>query len=318
LPAAEPEEPLPPDYDHFYLQHQQTVRTASGYYQNQRFLGRGGNGTTFLATVTGGPLTGIQVALKIFHKISSEQRRRSFLEEIGYYKTLDHPAIIRFYDEGEFVVRDRVYPFVVVEYVPRSLQRYLSENGRRVDRITALRFMLSTTAALQYLHGREPPLLHRDIKPGNILISGEQARLADFGLVKSLEEAATDEPTEVREEIVYAAMPRFYRTPELVGRAKGEGTALTTASDIYQLGSVLYEIITGFNPQVPPKDLTDDIVLNLKTIPGRCGKRLGDLIASMLAENPTDRPTAAAVLEVLLRSHRDYCASAKELTGQFV
>ena len=73
-----------PDYDRFYLQHQQPVNARAGVYRNQRLVGRGGNGTTFLATATEGPFIGLQLALKVFHKISSAKRRNDFLEEIKY------------------------------------------------------------------------------------------------------------------------------------------------------------------------------------------------------------------------------------------
>ena len=99
----------PADYDRFFLGHQQIVLTETAMYRNQRMLGRGGNGTTFLVTGIQGPLAGIQFALKVFHKISDRDRRRAFLDEIEYYKTLAHPAIIRFYDDGEFTVGERTY-----------------------------------------------------------------------------------------------------------------------------------------------------------------------------------------------------------------
>ena len=233
------------DHDHFFLQHQQIVKGKTGAYRSQRFIGRGGNGTTFLATAIDGPYSGVQFALKVFHKVSNRQRRSAFLREVEYYKTLKHPSIVGFYDEGEYRVGDRVYPFVLIEYAPRSLQRVMVEQARRIERAAALRIVLSVTSALRYLHSL--PLIHRDIKPGNILISGETARLADFGLAKSLEEATADEPKAVKDELAYAAMPKFYRTPELIRRARGDSTALTPASDIYQLVPAHrdYDSLTG-------------------------------------------------------------------------
>ena len=281
-------------------------------------MGRGGNGTTFLATATEGPFIGLQLALKVFHKISSAKRRNDFLEEIKYYKQFDHPSIIRFFDEGEYAVQDRVYPFVLVEYVPRNLQTFMVERSRRIERVTGLRLVLNVTAALKYLHERQAPLVHRDVKPANILISGEKARLADFGLAKSLEDAIKDEPAAKHDELIYAAMPRFYRTPELVKRARGDQTPLTTASDIYQLGTVFYEVITGFNPQERPDQISDDIILTTKDIRGECGARIHALIRRMLADDPRERPTAAQVMDDLLYIHRDYCFRVNELTGDFV
>jgi Anticodon binding domain of methionyl tRNA ligase len=113
-----------PDHDRFFLEHQQLVKARTGAYRSQRFVGRGGNGTTFLAIAIDGPFIGLQFALKVFHRISNERRRSAFLKEIEHYKSLDHPAIIRFYDEGEYRVRDRTYPFVLVEYVPLNLRQF--------------------------------------------------------------------------------------------------------------------------------------------------------------------------------------------------
>jgi serine/threonine protein kinase len=87
------------------------------------------------------------------------------------------------------------------------------------------------------------------MKPANILVSGQIARLGDLGLAKVL----MGEATEIREDVAtYIAMPQFYRTPELVRFARGEKLELTPASDIYQLGLVLYRSITGYNPNSPP------------------------------------------------------------------
>jgi eukaryotic-like serine/threonine-protein kinase len=315
---AEPVAAEEPDYDRFSLQHQQIVKARLGAYRSQQFVGRGGNGTTFLATAIDGPFPGVQFAMKVFHKISNEHRRNAFLKEIEHYRDLDHPAIIRFYDEGEYKVEDRTYPFVIVEYVPRNLRQILQQNSRKIDRITAIKFMMAVASALKYLHELPTPLVHRDIKPENILISGEKARLADFGLAKSFEEAAAEEPELARDEMAYAAMPRFYRTPELVRRARGDKKCqLTPASDIYQLGSILHEVITEFNPQTFPKELTDDIQLRLRKISGECGDRLYHLIKRMLQNEASKRPTAAAVLDQLLLIHRDYCFRMTDITGRF-
>jgi methionyl-tRNA synthetase len=314
---AEPKGGPGSDHDHFFLQHQQIVKARAGAYRSHRVVGRGGNGTTFLALGIDGPHIGLQFALKVFHKISNEQRRSAFLKEIEHYKTLDHPAIIRFHDDGEYRVGDRVYPFVLVEYVPRTLKRLLLENSHRIDRVAGLRFIIGVASALKYLHELPTPLIHRDIKPDNILISGEKARLADFGLVKSLEEATLDEPL-AKDEVAYAAMPRRYRTPELVQRARGDKKPLTSASDIFQLGTVLYEVVTGFNPQLFPQNLTDEIKLDIREIPGESGDQLCKLVQAMLAGEASARPSASGVLRDLLQIHRDYCSRMKEVTGQFI
>jgi len=90
------------DYDSFFLGHLQSIQGNSAWYLNQRFIGKGGNGTTFFVTCTSGVNYGVQFALKVFHKISDEKRRARFLDEVRHYKNLSHPSIIKIYDEGTF------------------------------------------------------------------------------------------------------------------------------------------------------------------------------------------------------------------------
>jgi serine/threonine protein kinase len=89
-----------PNFDRFFLKHLQTVGAEVGRYCNHRFLGRGGNGTAFLVTCIAGPHEGMQLALKVFHKVSDDRRRNAFLDEIRHLRGYDHPAIVRVYDEG--------------------------------------------------------------------------------------------------------------------------------------------------------------------------------------------------------------------------
>jgi len=119
-------------------------------------------------------------------------------------------------------------------------------------------------------------------------------------------------------EIGSIAMPRFYRTPELVSRARGGNNNVTTASDIFQLGTIIYEITTGFNPQQQPVELTDDIVFDARPISGDQGAQLYNLILRMLRTNPQERPTAEEVRDALVQIHRDYCFRLRDLTGRFV
>lgn len=79
--------------DHFALDHLQSVKAESGWwYYNNRFLGKGGNGTAFLVTASSGPYFGLQLVLKVFHHISRPERRQAFLNEIRHLRQLNHPA----------------------------------------------------------------------------------------------------------------------------------------------------------------------------------------------------------------------------------
>jgi eukaryotic-like serine/threonine-protein kinase len=225
------------NYDSFFLSHLQSIQGNSAWYLNQRFIGKGGNGTTFFVTCTSGVNYGVQFALKVFHKISDQQRRARFIDEVRHYKSLNHPSIIKIYDEGIFRTAEHEYPFAVIDYMPENLEQKLGWGRPQISRIQVVRYVMNIASGIGYLHSQQQPIVHRDIKPANILVNGPRARLGDLGLAKVAMEGGNDNAQDVA---AYVAMPRFYRTPELVRIANGENAILTAASDIYQLGLVLY------------------------------------------------------------------------------
>lgn len=308
---------FPDDLDYFFLNHLQPINADNGTYYNHRFLGKGGNGTAFLVTASSGPYFGLQFVLKVFHRISRPERRQAFLDEIRLLRNLDHPAIIQVYDEGEFRTKQATYPFAVVEYVPRTARQLL---GSQLDRLQAVRIAMNCLSALQAIHQLEPPLIHRDLKPENILISQVTAKLADFGLAKQLQESVQQDVIESNEldalnGTQWPGMPFRYRTPELVERARDRSRDVSAASDIYQFGTVLYELLTGYNPQKHPNDVRDPIKLDTRTIHGEQGKVLEDLTGQMLATDPAERPCAADCLQSLNRVHRELCGAYKHVQG---
>lgn len=304
-------------HDHFFLDHLQSVQGASAWYYNQRFLGRGGNGTSFLVTCSSGPNRGMQFVLKVFHKISDATRRKAFLDEINHLRSLSHPAITQIFDEGLFKTNAGIeYPFAVIEYVPTTARELLV--SKQIDRLRGIRIALNCLSAIDRLHKTEPPLIHRDIKPENILISDIGAKLADFGLVKALNDLEPAEEVDALEGTQWPGMPWRYRTPELVQRALDHTTQITTASDIYQFATVFYELLTGRNPQRKPEKITDSIELDLRDIRGSQGPNLHHLIQGMLAETAGHRPTADACLQRLNLIHENYCKSLFNVTGQYV
>ena len=302
------------DYDSFFLGHLQSVRADSGeYYLNHKFVGKGGNGTAFLVTCTSGVNQGVQFALKVFHKISDQKRRERFLEEVKHYRNLNHPALLGIYDTGTFTSGKRDYPFAVVDYIPENLENLIGFGAPKITRLDALRYIYNVASGVAYLHNQEYPIVHRDIKPANILVHGHSASLGDLGLAKVL---MADEGKDDADEVAaYAAMPFFHRTPELVAIAKGEKVELSPASDIYQLGLVLYRCLTGFNPQKRPHSVTDAIELDVRKLTGAASQRLDVLLSSMLDTDPARRPTAKEVLQKLNQIHTDLCRADLEATG---
>ncbi len=302
------------DFDRFFLNHLQIVNAESGRYCNHRFLGRGGNGTAFLVTCVEGPNEGMQFALKVFHKVSDARRREAFLGEIRHLRACDHPAIVRVYDEGTFTTQHHTYPLAVMEYIPLTARHLLVR--REIGLLRAIRIALNCLSALRCIHTATSPLVHRDIKPENILINEVAAKLADFGLVKVLEDVEQEErPEDALEGTQWPGMPFRYRTPELVRRANGEDIELTTASDIYQFGTVFYELITSFNPQKKPNRILDPIEIDMRDIGGALGPDLTRLVRDMLQDDPAVRPTAAECLQRLGRIHLDLCDQLGNVTG---
>jgi serine/threonine-protein kinase len=190
--------------------------------------------------------------------------------------------------------------------------------SKQIDRLRALRIALNCLSAIDCLRKALPPLVHRDIKPENILISEMGAKLADFGLVKVLADLQPDDDADALEGTQWPGMPWRYRTPELVKRAIDRKTPITPRSDIFQFGTVFYELLTGFNPQSPPDEVTDPISLDLREIKGSQGQELLDLVRAMLAEKPSNRLPANACIKRLNKIHEAYCRSMFEVTGQCV
>ena len=206
-----------------------------GPYRLERLLGRGGMGTVWLATRDDGQFER-RVALKLLHPGAGDpEALQRFRAERQILARLEHPAIARLYDGGE--TADGV-PFLVMEYVEGlPLDVYCDRNRLGLeDRLRLFRRLLDAVA---YAH--QNLLVHRDIKPQNILVTAQgEPKLLDFGIAKQLVEAAggaEPAPTGLR------PMTPSYASPEQV-----RGEAVTTSSDVYSLGVVLYELLCGRSP----------------------------------------------------------------------
>ncbi|HSQ73859.1 MAG TPA: serine/threonine-protein kinase, partial [Rubrivivax sp.] len=209
-----------------------------GPYRLLRELGRGGMASVWLAERTD-MLTARPVALKLPHGAWRHPRLAERLaREREILAALSHPHIARLYDAG---VADDGQPWLALEVV----------EGERVDAWVAretpgiparLQLFGQVVQAVAHAHGQL--VVHRDLKPANILVTPDrQAKLLDFGIAKLLESGIAEETALTRE------AGRAY-TPEYASPEQVRGEALGTASDIYSLGVVLYELLTGQRP--PP------------------------------------------------------------------
>jgi serine/threonine-protein kinase len=282
--------------DNFGVPMGTAFQANDNWYKIIQYIGKGANGTVFLVNSTGGKYKGGIFAMKVFHKMSSEKRKERFLTEIKFMKEQHHPSIMRQYDEGVF----RGHPFVIMEYIPYTLER---EIKKRKGPNTKYGLIYSTQLLSSIKHLHELGKIHRDIKPGNIFVNNSAAILGDFGLIA---DSAIKDGEDNEDVKGYVAMPKFYRTPELVKYAKNE-SPLRCESDVFQLGLVLAYVFSGKNPLKASKNLLDNIELDDVIIPNMWyQKRISDIINKMLVLNPDNRISIDMALDGFNGILKDY------------
>ncbi|MEI6077740.1 MAG: serine/threonine-protein kinase [Verrucomicrobiota bacterium] len=299
--------------DYFKLEPGKGIQSSSGvWYRCVQTLGAGGNAVAFLVLCTSGTHTGALFALKVFRRLSAPDRREKFLQETRLLFKLNHPCILRVFDEGVFHTSTVEYPFVVAEYLPNTLQQLLQ---RDIPFIEKLAFSMQLLSALNHLAEQNPQILHRDIKPANIFIKGRSCVLGDFGLMKFLDgNSATDR--DVFKESIGPGMPFYYRTPDLVSYARNEAD-VTIKSDVFQLGLVLAQLFTGWNPCNKAEDPLSPVELTrLDEIPGKLGASIGSALTRMLAMKPEVRPSAAELFGHWQANFFDAVLHQNELEGR--
>jgi serine/threonine protein kinase len=208
-----------------------------GQYLLQRCIGSGGMGTVYLATRDDDAFQK-NVAVKVVTPpAGSLDLLRHFQRERQILATLDHPNIARLLDGG--TTADGL-PYLVMEYIEgQPIDEYCNE--RRLGIIERLKLFRVVCDAVHYAH--QNLVVHRDLKPRNILVSSRgTVKLLDFGIAKLLS-PEQENPTTALTRTAISALTPEYASPE---QFKGE--AITTAADVYSLGVVLYELLTGQRP----------------------------------------------------------------------
>ncbi|MBU6437148.1 MAG: serine/threonine protein kinase, partial [Betaproteobacteria bacterium] len=223
-----------------------------GPYRLERELGHGGMGTVWLARRTDGTLDRA-VALKLpFYGPHGRSFAERFARERDILASLAHPNIAGLYDAG---VSEAGQPYLAMEWVDGvPIDEYCDAHRLTVDARIAL--FSQALSAVHYAHRNL--VLHRDLKPGNILVTPDgQVKLLDFGIAKLMTEGRAHETHLTAVE--GRALTPDYASPEQV-----VGAPLTTASDVYSLGVVLYELLCGARPYQPRRDsrgALDDAIL---------------------------------------------------------
>lgn len=203
-----------------------------GVYQVEAEIGRGGMGEVYRAVRADGQFKK-NVAIKVVRGgYDTAAVLERFLHERQILASLDHPNIARLYDGG--TTEDGI-PYLVMELIEGTpIDLYCEEHDLSIKQ--RLDLFTQVCAAVQYAHQRL--VIHRDIKPSNILVTADGIpKLLDFGIAKLLDPAGGGETT------MLPAMTPEYASPEQI-----RGESITTSTDVYSLGVVLYRLLTGRSP----------------------------------------------------------------------
>ena len=279
--------------------------TLDGRYLIERRLGQGGFGFVYLAADTKTASRKVVVKIMRQDEVNNEWSKHKFKQEVEALSRLDHPGIVGLFDCGE-TTDER--PYIVMQFIDGdSLRPLLRADGMPVQRVAGIIRQIGN--ALTAAH--EAGILHRDLKPENIMVKvtneEEHARVIDFGVAK------------VKNSIVNVNTAKgvtlgtvIYMSPEQL-----DGQPLTPQSDIYALGVIAYEMLTGRRPENPesalhllqlqragvrvkPSDLrpalpkqVDDVVIKALSFDAKnryqSAREFGEkLAAALLADNPAE------------------------------
>jgi serine/threonine protein kinase len=305
--------------------------TAVGPYVIEEEIGRGGMGAVWRARRSDGVIKR-PVALKLPHMgLYGRELIARFASERDILAELAHPNIARLYDAGFSATGQ---PFLALEYVAGApLTEYCDRH--RLDVPARLRLFQQVLRAVQYAHGHL--VIHRDLKPSNVLVGADgRAMLLDFGVAKLVVADAGEEAG--RTQMGVRALTPEYASPEQIA-----GQPVTTASDIYSLGVLLFELLTGAcpyrvrhssraaleeailtaEPQRPSRSIRDEAAATARatTVKALCRALRGDLdtiILKALKKASTERyATADAFSQDVERYLRGEPVAARPDSGWY-
>jgi eukaryotic-like serine/threonine-protein kinase len=239
----------------------------SGRYRLESKLGSGGMSTVYLAV---DEVLDRAVAIKLLHREISEEadQLERFRREARAAARLSHPNLVGVIDAGE----DDGRPYIVFEYIEgRTLKRRIQEEGRLpVDEAVA--YAIEIGRGLTAAHARK--LVHRDVKPQNVLIDPDgRAKVTDFGIARSLEQKGM------------TATGRVLGTTDYVSPEQAMGEDVDERSDVYSLGVVLYEMLTG------------DVPFRAETQVGVAMKHVNEPMPDVQARRPEVSAAVASVVD---------------------
>ena len=270
--------------------------TRIGPYKLVREIGHGGMGTVYLAERDDEQYRQ-QVAIKLITPgLGGEAIRKRFRNEMQILADLNHPNIARLLDGGQTA---EGVPYLVMEYVEgRPIDTFCDEQRLSIEE--RLKLFSSVCAGVQYAH--QHLVIHRDIKPGNILVTSEGIpKLVDFGIAKLLDQQRSD----------VTATAMTFMTPDYASPEQVRGVAVSTATDIYSLGVVLFELLTGCRPYRLKSGVAHEIALAIceeepqrpSTTHKRLHADLDNIVLMAMRKEPQRRYATAEQLADDIRRH---------------
>ncbi|HEY8811298.1 MAG TPA: serine/threonine-protein kinase, partial [Candidatus Dormibacteraeota bacterium] len=277
--------------------------TTLGAYEVHEFLGQGAMGTVYRAYHAG---LARPAAVKVLQALAPDPDATvRFRREAQAIAQMRHPNVLNVYDFGEF----EGTPYMIVEYMPGGSLSDRLKAGERFDRSTTLRLLEGIAAALDYAHGLD--IVHRDVKPANVLLDGIGSPvLADFGLAKLLQS------TSVKTVSGVTTGTPAYMSPEQV-----MGSAVGPPADTYALTTMAYEFLAGAIP-FEGEGMLELLYAHVHREPPAASTRNPDLSAAVdavlargLAKDPTARwPTGSEMVAALRAALSSEAAPAVEAT----
>jgi serine/threonine-protein kinase len=260
-----------------------TETFAAGRYRIEQALGHGGMAVVYLAH---DEELHRPVAVKVLaqHLASDDHFRARFFQESKLASRLSHPNVVQVYDAGE----TDGSPYIVMEYVPGDT---VAQRGK-LSHAEAVPLALQACAGLQHAH--RAGLVHRDVKPANLLVRHDDVlKIADFGIAR-----ATDVTRLTQHGTVLGTAA--YLSPE-----QAAGEEVTTATDIYSLGAVIYELLTGRVPY------------EFESLAELAAQQAGGVITPLRDLEPSvPEPVEAAVMHALAREPSFRPASASDFAQE--